>query len=208
LKNSYKLLSDLIPLIADYEATNQKMEMKGFLHFASQKTMASPQLPDQLDDNMQMMSNQIGFYLNYLYRFFKNYTKSALRNSPISSPDDFVFMATLSRAPSMRKTDLIKINMMEMPSGIEVIKRLVKYKLVSEFDDPDDKRSVQIKLTDKGKKELGKIFVEMNIVGNVLIGNLQKNEIKQLHALLDKLFNHHQLIKDIDISEGLQDLLK
>jgi MarR family transcriptional regulator, lower aerobic nicotinate degradation pathway regulator len=208
VKASYKLLTELLPLIEEFEATNQKMELKSFLQFARQKTTPLNAKAATPDKDLQLMSNQLGFFLNYLFRFFKGYTKTALRNSSISTADDFIFLATLSRQPSMRKTDLIKNNMMETPSGIEVIKRLLKYKLVAELADAEDKRSVRLKLTEKGKKELQDIFTEMNTVGNVLVGKLNVGEIKQLHGLLEKLFTHHQLLKDIDYSEGLEVLLK
>lgn len=208
MRASFKLLSELIPLIEEFEATNQKVEMKSFLQYATEKQNARRSKPAKTDDNLQRMSNQLGFFLNYLFRFFKSYTKTALRNSPISTSDDFVFLATLSREASMRKTDLIKNNMMEIPSGIEVIKRLLKHKLVAELPDPEDKRSIRLSLTKKGRKELYVVFGEMNKVSNVLVGKLSASEIKQLHGLLEKLFTHHQLIKDIDHSDGLEVLLR
>lgn len=208
MKPSYKLLAELLPLLEEFEATNQKVEMKAFLQFAAQKNAPAAGKTAAPDKDIQLLSNQLGFFLNYLFRFFKGYTKTALRNSSVSTADDFIFLATLSRQPSMRKTDLIKNNMMETPSGIEVIKRLLKYKLVSELADPEDKRSVRLKLTEKGNKELLAIFKEMNKVGNVLVGKLNAAEIKQLHGLLEKLFTHHQLLKDIDHSQGLEVLLK
>jgi DNA-binding MarR family transcriptional regulator len=208
MKPSYKLLTELIPLIEEYEATNQKVDMQHFLKYAVQKHEPKVNGPTSLKKDSQLLSNQLGFFLNYLFRFFKGYTKTALRNSSISTSDDFVFLATLSRQDSMRKTDLIKVNMMETSSGIEVIKRLLKNKLVTEEADKEDKRSIRIKLTEKGRKELYVIFGEMNIVSNVLVGNLKETEIKQLHGLLEKLFNHHQALKDIDYSGGLEVLLK
>jgi MarR family transcriptional regulator, lower aerobic nicotinate degradation pathway regulator len=208
MKPSYKLLTELIPLIEEYEATNQKVDIQHFLKYAVQKHEPKVNGPTSLKKDAQLLSNQLGFFLNYLFRFFKGYTKTALRNSSISTSDDFVFLATLSRQDSMRKTDLIKVNMMETPSGIEVIKRLLKNKLITEEADKEDKRSIRIKLTEKGRKELYVIFGEMNVVSNVLVGNLKETEIKQLHGLLEKLFNHHQTLKDIDYSEGLEVLLK
>lgn len=208
MKASFTLLAQLLPLIEEFEATNQKAEINGFLQFAVQKQNPSTRNSTPINGELQIMSNQLGFFLNYLFRFLKNYTKTALRNSAVSTADEFVFLATLNRETSMRKTDLIKNNMMETPSGIEVIKRLLKNKLVSELSDPDDKRAVRLKISEKGKKELYTIFGEMNKVSKVLVGNLEVAEIKQLHHLLEKLFTHHQLIKDIDYSDGLEVLFK
>jgi MarR family transcriptional regulator, lower aerobic nicotinate degradation pathway regulator len=105
--------------------------------------------------------------------------------------DDFIFLASIHREGSIRKTDLIKNNMVEIPSGIEIIKRLVKNNLVSEHPDAEDKRAVLLKITDIGQAELFKVFEEMNKVGMVLGGNLETEETYQLHSLLEKLANHH-----------------
>jgi MarR family transcriptional regulator, lower aerobic nicotinate degradation pathway regulator len=206
MKASFKLLTELVLIVEEFEATNQKVEMANFLKYATQKNTQTTPQPNNKD--LETINNQVGFFLNYLFRFFKTYTKTALRNSQISTADDFIFLATISREASMRKTDLIKINMMETPSGMEVIKRLLKFGLISELPDTEDKRSVRIKVTEEGTKELHSIFNEMNKVGNVLVGNLETSEIKQLHGLLEKLFTHHQLLKDIDYSEGLEVLLR
>jgi MarR family transcriptional regulator, lower aerobic nicotinate degradation pathway regulator len=202
MKSSFKLIAELLTLVESFEETNQKADMQTFLQYASEKNPTA-----KVTSSASEKNNQIGFYLNYLFRFFKGYTKVALRKSTVSTADDFIFLATLSREVSMRKTDLIKINMMELPSGMEVIKRLLKNKLVTELEDLEDKRSVRLQITEIGKKELYIIFGEMNIVGTVLVGKLNQEEIEQLHELLKKLFMHHQLNKEIDYSDGLQALL-
>jgi hypothetical protein len=91
MKPSYKLLTELIPLIEEYEATNQKVDMQHFLKYAVQKHEPKVNGPTSLKKDSQLLSNQLGFFLNYLFRFFKGYTKTALRNSSISTSDDFVF---------------------------------------------------------------------------------------------------------------------
>jgi MarR family transcriptional regulator, lower aerobic nicotinate degradation pathway regulator len=207
MKNSFELIKALMPLIEEYElAQPHTLDMRGFINFIYAKD--GPHKPNIEDSGMQMKANQLGFFINYLFKFAKGYTKVALTNSPISTIDDFVFLANLNREASIRKIDLIKQNMMEVPSGVEVIKRLIKSGLVSEFDDLEDKRSVRLQITDEGKRVIYIIFGEMNKVGKVLAGNLNDIEVSQLHGLLEKLFNHHQTIREIDLSEGLEVLLR
>ncbi len=205
MKKSFELLTALLPIIEEYETSSEATDITGFLKFASSKTNQT--VARNFDAAMQMRANQLGFFINYLFKFTKGYTKTALMNSTISTIDDFVFLASLGREESIRKVDLIKQNMMETPSGVEVIKRLIKSALVSEFDDTEDRRAVRLKITDAGKKELFSIFNEMNKVGKVLAGNLSEQEIVQLHSLLEKLFDHHQTLRNIDFSEGLDVLL-
>ena len=78
MKSKYQLLTELIPLIEAFEATNQKVEMSSFLQFATQKQAVSKvKTAIPLDRAMQLQSNQVGFFLNYLFRFFKGYTRVA-----------------------------------------------------------------------------------------------------------------------------------
>jgi MarR family transcriptional regulator, lower aerobic nicotinate degradation pathway regulator len=205
MKKSFELLTALLPVIEEFETSSEETDLTSFLKFATSKTKQP--VSQNFDVAMQMKANQLGFFINYLFKFTKGYTKTALMNSAISTIDDFVFLANLGREESIRKVDLIKQNMMEIPSGVEVIKRLIKSDLVSEFDDTEDRRSVRLQITETGKKELFSIFSEMNKVGKVLAGNLSEEEIVQLHGLLEKLFDHHQTLRNIDFSTGLDVLL-
>jgi MarR family transcriptional regulator, lower aerobic nicotinate degradation pathway regulator len=194
MKKSFEILKDILPMIEDYEAKDTAGTVEGFLEFAYQKN--SEKGRTKALENEQMLKNQLGFYLNMLFRFMKIYTKTALKDSPITTMDDFIFLATIHKENSIRKTDLIKNNMVEIPSGIEIIKRLLKNKLVSEHADDTDKRAVKLMITDFGRGELFKIFGEMNKVGHTLAGNLASDELFQLHSLLEKLALHHQKIKE------------
>jgi MarR family transcriptional regulator, lower aerobic nicotinate degradation pathway regulator len=180
-------------MIEDFEATNEAGTVQEFLNFAHQKNQKIAEI--KALDNAQLLKNQLGFYLNMLFRFMKIYTKTALKDSAITTIDDFIFLASIHKENSIRKTDLIKNNMVEIPSGIEIIKRLIKNKLVSEHADETDKRAVKLMITDFGRGELFQIFGEMNKVGGILAGNLASDELFQLHGLLEKLALHHQKMK-------------
>jgi MarR family transcriptional regulator, lower aerobic nicotinate degradation pathway regulator len=200
MKKSFELLSELLPLIEAYEQCNDDANVNVFLEFAYAKKQNTAKEAAAADKNVvQTQANQVGFYLNMLFRFMKIYTKTALKTRDVATMDDFSFLATIHQIGSIRKTDLIKNNMIEIPSGIEIIKRLVKNNLVSEHPDEQDKRAVLLKITDYGKSELFEIFAEMNKVGLLLAGNLSTDELSDLHHLLEKLAHHHQKAKDIDL---------
>ena len=48
------------------------------------------------------------------------------------------------------------------PSGIEILKRLFLKKMITEFDDEEDKRAKRVKITKKGKSEIERLIPEMN----------------------------------------------
>ena len=84
-------------------------------------------------------------------KHYKMYCKEALVDTDINSPDEYSFLYHLSLVDSFRKMELIHIHLLEAPSGIEVIKRLLKKDFIEEFDDPDIKRDKRGRRTQKGK---------------------------------------------------------
>lgn len=153
------------------------------------------------------ITTDISTLLVFMYRYAVVYFKKALRKGNINTLDEFSFLIVLMTYPSLSKTELIQKLILEITSGIEVIKRLLKNKLIEEFPNPNDKRSVLVAITEKGKKELIELFPGMGLVGNVVVGNLTPVEVSSLSFLLRKLdyyhndiFRHH---RDLSLEELL-----
>ena len=81
--------------------------------------------------------------------------------------------------------------MHEKPTGLEVIKRLIKHGLVNERNDENDKRSKRVFLTDKGQALFFATVKQLNKVALIVLGDLTKDEKKQLYPLLKKLEYFH-----------------
>ena len=107
---------------------------------------------------------ELSFLLALQNRHYKAYAKAALGDSELSSPEGFSFIYHLSLVDSYRKMELIKMHHLEPPSGIEVLKRLIKRELIEEFDDPDDGRAKRIRITETGKQEIQTILPKMKHV--------------------------------------------
>ncbi len=135
----------------------------------------------------------ISILIVMMYRYAKSYLKKAFANSIIRTADEFSYLITLLTHESMVKTELIHTQVMEKTSGMEIIKRLIRLNLVESFDDPIDKRSTRIRISDEGKRELGKIFPQMQLVSRLVPGDLNEAERNQLAYLLRRLdhFHHH-----------------
>ncbi|MDX2248828.1 MAG: winged helix DNA-binding protein [Bacteroidia bacterium] len=132
--------------------------------------------------------------ISYLYRYAKNYAKKALEGTPLSTIDEFTFLATLSYRGSLTKTELINLHLLEITSGIEIIKRLTSAGLMESFSDPNDKRSKRVKLTGEGKRVLNSVMDKMDEVAHIVAGNLSEEERNQLLPLLHKLNDFHAVI--------------
>ncbi|WP_316826300.1 MarR family winged helix-turn-helix transcriptional regulator [Pedobacter miscanthi] len=144
--------------------------------------------------NNQDQNTEIARMIVFIYRYAVVYFKKGIKESNINTLDEFSFLIVLMTYPFLTKTELITKLIMEKTSGIEVIKRLLKQELIREFDNPNDKRSMMVAITAKGKKELAELLPKMGLVGSVVVGNLTAAEISSLSFLLHKLDYHHHEI--------------
>lgn len=136
-------------------------------------------------------NTDISTLLVFMYRYAVVYFKKALKEGNINTLDEFSFLIVLMTYPSLSKTELVQKLIMEKTSGVEVIKRLLKNELIEEFANPNDKRSVLVAITAKGKEELVSLLPKMGLVGSVLVGNLTQTEVSSLSFLLRKLDYYH-----------------
>jgi DNA-binding MarR family transcriptional regulator len=83
----------------------------------------------------------------YLNKALKKQTKSVLSESNVSSIDEYSFLLHLDFQESFRKMEIVELHNLEAPTGIEIIKRLIKNKFVEEFPDEEDRRAKRIKIT-------------------------------------------------------------
>lgn len=133
----------------------------------------------------------IAQHILFLYRYIKFYSKLAFEESVIKSIEEFGFLITVLQEEACTKSELIKKNIIEKSSGIEMINRLIKSGLLIQKDNPGDQRSQLILLTETGKTALFKIFDKMNTLGIIATGKLNNFEKDQLVHLLKKLDNFH-----------------
>ncbi|MGE5355122.1 MAG: MarR family winged helix-turn-helix transcriptional regulator [Deltaproteobacteria bacterium] len=141
-----------------------------------------------------------------LHKFAKHYVKKAFQDKPWSSIDEFGFLSTLLLNTSMSKNELIVQHKLEMSSGSEIFKRLLKNKLINEFPDENDKRAKRVSLTEEGRRQIISAFDEMYKVSQLIIGNLNEKEINEAIGVFNKLSIFHNHIHDLDRNSSLDDL--
>jgi DNA-binding MarR family transcriptional regulator len=139
----------------------------------------------------EMLDMELAFLLVMQSKYYKAYAKKVLGQSELSSPDGFSFLYHLSLVKSYRKMELIKMHRVEPPSGIEVLKRLVKKDFIEEFADPDDKRATRIRITETGRSELRNIMPGMTEVFRLMTAEMPLNEKMHLIAFLKQMDHFH-----------------
>ena len=146
--------------------------------------------------------------LTGLFRFAKHYIKKAFSGSSLRTIDEFGFLATLLSEGSLLKNELINHHHLEISSGSEILKRLIRNGLVQENQDKNDKRAKRVSLTRKGKEEIFKAFEDMHRVSEIVIGNLNKKELSDALSIFNKLTYFHKHIQEEDKKSGLEELHK
>ena len=192
MNKSLKIVSEVITLMEEYLSKHpeNEIDMKSFVIWMNSKLFAEDHAGPKVHQEY-MLDMELSFLLVLQHRHYKAYAKKALGDSILSSPEGFSFLYHLAYANSYRKMELIKMHLLEPPSGIEVLKRLLKNSLIDEFDDPDDKRAKRIRITDKGKNELQRVLPEMQNVFASMTAEMSLNEKLHVVSFLKNMNDYH-----------------
>ncbi len=217
-----KLLLELVEYVSLFESENPHLErydVQNFVAFLQSRTAIDRHkhfAPRQIAGHRkphgihlhENPANVLSRLIGLIYRYAREYTKKALEGSALQTVEEFSFLVVLMTYDRLTKTELILKNAMVKTSGTEVVKRLLKKKLIRQFDDANDKRSQLVAITDQGLAEMKKVFPRMHLASEVITGNLDPAELDTLVFLLQKLEAHHNELflgnKDAD----LEDLMK
>jgi DNA-binding MarR family transcriptional regulator len=174
----------------EIEKGQEPQDLKEFAIWLSQLMFESHASVEsnQEESNIDM---ELTFLLIMQSKHYKTYCKEALINTEINSPDEYSFLYHLSLVDSFRKMELIHIHLLEAPSGIEVIKRLLKKEFIEEFDDKDDKRAKRVRITTKGRTETDKITPQMKSVYSKMTAEMSLKEKLYAVSLLKELNDYH-----------------
>ena len=192
MNNSLKITTELINWLGLYAEENSKddLDLNSFIIWLNSKLFADEHA-DHSNHDTDIIDMEMTFLLALQHRHYKAYVKSALGESELSSPEGFSFLYHLSMADSFRKMELIKMHMIEPPSGIEVLKRLLKKELIEEFDDLDDKRATRIRITEVGKMEIQRVLPKMQKVFSSMTADMSLNEKLHVVSFLKNMNDYH-----------------
>ncbi len=206
MKRKYELLQEMVNLLEEYEQHTREREpsVMGFSVWLNQKmgyfspgmAMAGQQVVGQpaYANLATEQAAQLTMLITYLYRHAKHYTKKALEQTPLSTLDEFGFLVTLLDRESLTKSELINLHLLEITSGIEIIKRLTQQGLLETFPDPDDRRSRRVRLTQEGREVVFETMQEMQQVSRLVAGDLSETERQAILPILNRLNDFHAVI--------------
>jgi len=202
--SKYQLLHELIDAMEHFEE-QQKGDTYSLEDFAAW-LIHRVHKPMKRDLYNEKGSIQLAIAVGNMYRYARHYMKKVLEPTILSTQDEFAFLADLADRGSSQKTALIQDHLLEITSGMEILKRLEKHGLIESINDPDDKRSKLVNITEEGKKVLGEIMGGMGQVAQIIAGNLTSSELSQLLTHLNKLEHFHHHIYQNDRKRSVQEV--
>lgn len=149
-------------------------------------------MPKRYVDAVPELPTFIVQYMTKTYRYFKLYMKKACENSPLLNYDDFIALVYLAEHGSMTKTHMVETTVNEKTSGMLVIKRLIDQGFIEQTDNPDDRRSRCITLTDAGMAVLQSVQPGVNQAALLLMAPLSETEQEQLARFFNRLERFHE----------------
>ena len=179
----YSIIKSLIPLVEEFEKESNSNDLTDFVIWLNNKLFGNTS-HNEISEHDNLL---IAFRVMFLNKELKRQTKEILTESKVSSIDEYSFLLHLKFQNSFRKMEIIELHNLEAPTGIEIIKRLLKNKLIEEFPDENDKRAKRIKATKAGEKEIAFLEPKINKIFLSFTEKLSLNEKVQLAGTLNKL---------------------
>ena len=212
MSENISLIRNLLDHVEQYEKELGNSDIKEFSIYLSDKLMINNR-SEKKEFNKEDFKNyksyaevEFSTMLTGLFRYAKHYIKKALVKTSFKTIDEFGFLATLLREENLLKNELINKHLLEISSGSEILKRLIRNGLISEYPDETDRRAKRVTLTKKGRWEIISAFDEMHKVSEIVIGNLTEGELKNALFVFNKLTYFHQHIHEDDKNTSLDDL--
>ncbi|MPT34167.1 MAG: MarR family transcriptional regulator [Flavobacterium sp.] len=204
---NYNLIKDILSLMEDFEAEILKNEayspdLEGFKlwmgnTFKPQNNEVQPAWEGKAIGRTS--ESVIASLVVHMNRFGKSYFKSAIYGSEFSTQEDVIYLIVLKFSKNMAKMDLIKKNVHDKPTGMQIINRLINKGWVSQTDSDSDKRSKILNITSTGLEALDGIMLKVRAATHIVSGDLAESEKLELIRLLNKLHDFHQRIYDKNI---------
>lgn len=213
MSEQIKLIKQILDYVESYKHDVGNTDIKEFTLYLRDKVLLgnSNISRGKFDKNeymayKEMPNVEFSTLLTSLYRFTRQYVKKAFQNTNIRTIDEFGFLASILKEKSLLKNELIKMHFMEVSSGSEILKRLIKNQLVYEYPDSHDKRAKRVSLTEGGFKEIMNAFEEMNKVSEIVVGNLSGDELKEALSVFNKLNYFHIHIHEEAKEDSLEEI--
>lgn len=206
---SYPLLHELLDLVEKYEEFrgNAEQSMSNFLRFADQalEQQKSSEEPKTGAHHHAYLNAMIARDISFVYRYMRSLVRKVIKDTPLQTIDEYSYLITLMAKGEMTKTELNNYNVVEKTSGSEIIRRLLKGGLISQTRNLQDRRSLLLSITPKGREVVKELLPRMQQSSDILLRDLSWDQKIFLHSLHEQIYeSNHPLFlteRDTDLAE-------
>ena len=170
---------ELVKLWGEFESQNPGGTLDEFFrHQLSLKIKAEKQdtpgwqLHPGINGQLMILIRRIG-------KYHMVYSNKALEGSGLDQIEEFGILVTIFNHVNLIKSEAIFDNLMELSSGTNMLTRLKRRGLISEYADKEDKRVKRLKLTAKGEETLVNAKMRVLQAAQLMMDSLN-DEDKQL----------------------------
>jgi len=205
---NYSLLKQIIDLAQSYEnaaalGNLSPTSKEGFMAWVAENLPVAQRANEPRWDgkeNGRSAEGAISTLLVHMNRYAKNYSKAAICDSEFSTQEDFVYLINLRAHGTMTKMELIRRNVQDKPTGMQIITRLMGRGWIEQAASSKDKRSKELSITDKGVAALELQMPKIRMATNIVSGPLTLSEKLELIRILNKLEDFHNPIFNSNIA--------
>lgn len=203
---NYTLLREVLDMLEQFEAipsNKAQQNLYGFKEWITGTFINEKQKhPEPAWENKadgRTPESAICTMLVHMNRYAKMYSRAAILDSSFSTQEDFIYLINLNSFGSMTKIELIKKNIQDKPTGMQIINRLIKQGWVMQNDSENDKRSKIISITEEGREALQAQMEKIRQATMIVSGSLDHSEKMELIRMLQKLEDFHNPIFNSNI---------
>lgn len=207
---STQLVVALVNQWAVYEQQHPNPSLTDFcLWYLTNQPLDRPDPSDIFDETP--VNGMLGKLMARMSQYDHLYTKKALGELGLSNVDDMMYLHMIHHLKAPRKAELINVMLSEFPSGIEIIRRLLRQSLIEELADETDKRSKRVRLTEAGEQLLMASYKLLHQAGEMMYNVLSEPEKLLLVHLLERLDNfhvsRHKQVRAAPFDDGYQQVM-
>lgn len=178
---------ELVRLWGDYEVQNPGCSLDDFFRHQltataidEKKAVPDWQLRPGINGRLMILIRRIG-------KYHMVYSNKALEGTGLDQIEEFGILVTIFNQVNPIKSEAIYNNIIELSSGTNMLNRLKKRDLITEYEDIDDKRIKRLKLTARGEDTLGKAKVRVLEVARMMTSALSEEDKQLCFQLLNPI---------------------
>jgi DNA-binding MarR family transcriptional regulator len=133
------------------------------------------------------INGKLVILLRRIGRFHIAYSNKALEGTELDQIEEFGILVTIHNMVNPIKSEAIYNNIIELSSGTNMLIRMKKKGLVTEYDDTEDKRVKRLKVTKKGEETLQIAKDQVLKVAYMMVQDLSDEDKQLCMHLLDPI---------------------